>query len=262
MVTARSPSLLSHPHWLVSLVSTDEHDNQGDYWLGAPPAENDDWRELRVPQPPATAEDPVLGRLAELQAAVASGEPAPPCTEPRLQTTSGVLPWEGEAGGDARLRTLVPLLTQSSKSLSGAQATLQSNWANISTHLPGRTGRECRDRWQQLLGCSAAVDETEAPWEADGATCEILGCRRQLLHCFGVKDVGSAVGSAENGHVICLPCLERWHSSQNELLEKQSMPPLSRLACPICKTELRSAIGEVRGDGSFHLGLRKLEASW
>ena len=78
----------------------------------------------------------VIDRLAELQHAAASGQPAPPFPEPRH--SGDVLAWEGPMGGDARLRVLVPLLLAS------------GSWPLISTHLPGRTGRECQKRWQAL----------------------------------------------------------------------------------------------------------------
>ena len=47
------------------------------------------------------------------------------------------MPWHGSDGGDARLKVLVPLLLRSNV----------SNWVLIASHLPGRTARECRDRW-------------------------------------------------------------------------------------------------------------------
>ena len=51
------------------------------------------------------------------------------------------LPWEGAGGGDERLRHLVPLMSRAAGSA----------WALVSTHLPGRSGRECRERWSNLI---------------------------------------------------------------------------------------------------------------
>ena len=51
--------------------------------------------------------------------------------------------WEGACGGDARMRCLVPqLATEMAKG--------GPSWGIVATHLPGRSGRECRDRWLEL----------------------------------------------------------------------------------------------------------------
>ena len=106
------------------------------YWRDGPPRETD-WRRARLPAPPPLPDEPVVGRLAELQAAAAAGKPAPPCAEP---APFEPVPWEGAAGGDARLRAVVPML----------QTGVHLSWAAVSTHVPGRSGRECRDRWLQI----------------------------------------------------------------------------------------------------------------
>ena len=107
----------------------------GTYWgvQGAP--RETAWRGSLVHPPPCVADaEPVCQRLQQLQAAAASGQPAPwiPEVEPRAEAVA----WEGPSGGDARLRNAVPLL--------------RSNWSLVATHVPGRTGVECRDRWRLL----------------------------------------------------------------------------------------------------------------
>ncbi|EOD05829.1 hypothetical protein EMIHUDRAFT_219955 [Emiliania huxleyi CCMP1516] len=58
--------------------------------------------------------------------------------------TAAPLPWGGERGGDARLRLLVPSLA---KKLAGLRARVAScQWGIVASHLPGRTGAECRER--------------------------------------------------------------------------------------------------------------------
>ena len=57
----------------------------------------------------------------------------------------GIIPWAGADGADARLRKLVPLLLRNNP----------SNWALIATHLPGRSGRECQDRWVEITRIEA-----------------------------------------------------------------------------------------------------------
>ena len=47
--------------------------------------------------------------------------------------------WGGALGGDARMRQIVPALFKGGP-----------NWALVATHIPGRTGRECRERWLEI----------------------------------------------------------------------------------------------------------------
>ena len=111
------------------------------YWVaGSAPAETA-WRRLRLRCPPPVPDaEPIMDRLTELQTAAALRQEAPPCAQPRLPKPP--IAWEGPGGGDERLRAVVALFaTGSERDLS------PSAWALVSTHLPGRTGRECRMRW-------------------------------------------------------------------------------------------------------------------
>ena len=141
---------------------------------------------------------------------------------------------------------------------------MHNNWAAVATHVPGRSGRECRERWQALTRQATAL-ALEASSSDDGETprerCVVLGCKRQLLRCRGAREVGMAVGKAEESHVLCAPCLERWFVAQNELRAQHKplpLPALTRRSCPVCRNELRS----LRGDDGSHLGLQKLEGTW
>ena len=75
--------------------------------------------------------------------------------------TAAPLPWGGERGGDARLRLLVPSLA---KKLAGLRARVAScQWGIVASHLPGRTGAECRERWAELHAeAEAEMEEMEA----------------------------------------------------------------------------------------------------
>ena len=75
--------------------------------------------------------------------------------------TAAPLPWGGERGGDARLRLLVPSLA---KKLAGLRARVAScQWGIVASHLPGRTGAECRERWAELHAeAEAEMEEGEA----------------------------------------------------------------------------------------------------
>ena len=66
---------------------------------------------------------------------------------------SAVLPWEGAAGGDARLRVLVPMLRAERN---------PSHWSLVATHLPGRSARACRDRYGGGEGLERAPPRPQA----------------------------------------------------------------------------------------------------
>ena len=63
-----------------------------------------------------------------------------------------VLPWEGARGGDSVLRAVTKML-QGSDWLQESMRRLDGKarvWSLISSHLPGRTPRECKERWRLL----------------------------------------------------------------------------------------------------------------
>lgn len=119
-----------------------------------PPCSADDaicdaWRHARVPPPPAAsclgADEPSAFVLSELRAAAGRGEHTHLPVLQALAQRGSPIPWEGPNGGDVRLRALMTLLPQ-------------ADWPLISTHLPGRSGRECRDRWLVLWRPGSALD--------------------------------------------------------------------------------------------------------
>ena len=160
------------------------------------------------------------------------------------------------------------MLTQKSYDHIGSLRSASIPWAMLSTHVPGRSGKQCRQRWQHLqLEDWATVVESDT--DEDGAQieggerCVVLGCKKQLLLCHGAKSAGQVVGCAENSHTICASCLERWFTSQNQLRQLAGLQPLNRRACPVCQSKLQTAHSEVRGDADkYMLGLEKLVWSW
>ena len=151
------------------------------YWkeLGMSPAETS-WRSTRVrPPPPAADPEPVFDRLVELRTAAALGQSPPPCVEPRGVDLSLAVPWEGTSGGDARLKAVVPLLAAPSGHTRAPSSSLATDrlseagssadplaslrqlhvsdalWSLVATHLPGRTGLACKQRWQHIFGYTA-----------------------------------------------------------------------------------------------------------
>ena len=117
-----------------------------------------------------------------------------------------------------------------------------------------------RARAAAVAAATAAAANAEAP---SGDTCCIHGCKMQLLRCHGRKDSGEAVGRAESGHVLCMPCLDRWFSSQVSLREERGLAPLSRRTCPVCMCPLRTTETHMRMNADqYALGLFKLPATW
>jgi len=122
-----------------------------------PRCRDDCWRLLRVPTPPPSGHEPVFDGLASM-GSLANSPGAVEATSPdgyeeeqergfnddaQQYVTSGLLPplpWEGVGCGNERLMALVPKLGRL-----GAH-----KFAIASTHIPGRSALECRDRWLQL----------------------------------------------------------------------------------------------------------------
>ena len=190
------------------------------------------------------------------------------------------------------LQALVPLFSSN-----GREANERA-WPLVATHLPGRSGRECRERWLLLhcaeehaswLGSPATVSVShleaaqammeanraaaakaaaqDASWSAlesaEAERCCILGCTAQLLKCSGAKDAGDTLGHAESAHYICAPCLGRWFAIQALLREESGLPKQTRRFCPVCQSEVRAASREMRCDSDkYAMGLLKVAATW
>mmetsp|Transcript_21458 Transcript_21458/g.68538 ORF Transcript_21458/g.68538 Transcript_21458/m.68538 type:complete len:162 (-) Transcript_21458:158-643(-) len=124
------------------------------------------WRKLRLRPPPPGGEEPTFGRptaklrrLCDGASSTVSGEAEDEDgfesdSEQYVRAVLSPLPWEGPAGGDARLRRLVPPLQRVGPSLSDHAFGL------VATHLPGRTGAECASRWALLRGAPAAKSKS------------------------------------------------------------------------------------------------------
>ena len=126
-------------------IDYEDGDVECKYWNGNVPPETE-WRRARVSPPPPSLAEPVCNGLQELQAAAARREVVPvPMPSPQLDAT----PWEGAAGGDARLRAILPLLASNVH-----VSDVPRIWPLVSTHVPGRSGLECKQRWA-LLGRDA-----------------------------------------------------------------------------------------------------------
>lgn len=262
-----------------------EDGGEASYWgaLGHAPSERE-WRKVRVRPPPPENEEPVIGRLPALQAASAQRSEAPPCHVPAPYSPCD---WDGASGGDARLHAIVPLLSTNGRDANN------SAWSLVSTHVPGRSGRECRDRWQVIrdldehsgwlskhaagavshaeaaaamatanhaaaaAAAAAACESSEDEDDCDGSLCRerccISGCKRQLLRCFGQKRGGSSLGCAEDSHHICAPCLYRWFASETSLRVDKGLNPHMRRTCPVCRSELRSAGSAIRSDADKYV---------
>ena len=124
----------------------------GQYWGSgtheSQPLETESWRKDRRTPPPPPADAafecfPVIGRLAELRKAVhAENDVEAALTLPMpesLRAHPPPLAWGGRNGGDERLRQLIAMMHER-----------EHTWGLLATHVPGRTGRECRERWIDL----------------------------------------------------------------------------------------------------------------
>ena len=114
------------------------------YWQGEPPSDSGGWRQVRLRVPPPAAMQPVINRLVELQTASVLRCDPPPCSVP--YPLAEPAPWEGVNGWDGRLQAVVAFL--SPHYLHGVGSSVL--WSMVSTHLPGRSGAECRERWMHL----------------------------------------------------------------------------------------------------------------
>ena len=109
-----------------------------------------------------------------------------------------------------------------------------------------------------------AASEEMSTGEGMSLRCCILGCKEKLIQCRGLKHVGCAVGRAESGHVLCVPCLGRWFSSQAALRDESGLSKQTRRTCPVCQAELRTTGSEMRGVGAdqYAMGLQKVAGTW
>ena len=208
----------------------------GSYWdvLGHTPSEGRAWRKVRHHPPPPANEVPVIDRLEALQAAVAArrGGEAPPCHVPAPRAPT---PWEGASGGDARLHAIVPLLSANSRDAN------QSAWPIVSTHVPGRSGRECKERWAIIQD----IDENSG-WLQASAT-------RAVSHAEAAASMAAAHRAAA---AEAAAAATREASSDEECEASQrgvSRPPPLRERCCIsgCKRQLLTCFGQKRGGSAL-----------
>ena len=118
-------------------------------------------------------------------------------------------------------------------------------------------------RSNHVGGDGADDDDDDDDGDYDGPRCLIYGCRKQLLVCHGLKDHGAAIGCAEEGHVLCKPCLTRWFCANQELRAESGLNWSTRRCCPVCRCELRGSGVEVRDQCEhFWMGLSKVGSTW
>ena len=111
------------------------------YWqaMGKVPVE-DEWRSNRLSMlPPPSGAEPLM--TWGLPASSPSVGIASPDGVGRLP-----MPWGGPDGADRRLVRLAPRLLNGNP----------SNWSLIATHVPGRSGAECKRRWGELEAAALA----------------------------------------------------------------------------------------------------------
>ena len=166
----RTPHTLAGALWIMALepipagseirVDYEAEGRTGQYWtaLGITPIEGE-WRKVRFPTLPPAGRDledeaRAAGQLAAAAAATGCWAPLP-------------LKWEGEDGGDARLRALVPQLASHCATKSGHLR--EDLFGVVATHIPGRCGLSCYRRWCQLL----RDEGPEALMQAEAEACGV-----------------------------------------------------------------------------------------
>lgn len=130
-----------------------ESGGEDSYWKGMLPSNHDEWRDFRQqiePLPegiaPPSAERAAVNVLQDVLDSNRRNKPLPPSVFSRLAaiypTPLPPLPWnENDAElGDARLRRLAPIFVTNRR----------ASWGLLASHIPGRTGLECRERWKEL----------------------------------------------------------------------------------------------------------------
>ena len=132
------------------------------------------------------------------------------------------------------------------------------------SHAEAATAMAERNRAAAAKAAMEAASEEMSTGEGMALRCCILGCKEKLIQCRGLKHVGCAVGRAESGHVLCVPCLGRWFSSQAALRDESGLSKQTRRTCPVCQAELRTTGSEMRGVGAdqYAMGLQKVAGTW
>ena len=218
VATKRSPHALAGALWIEATepipagaeirVNYEAEGREGQYWhaLGITPREGN-WKEIRLPPLP-----PAGFSLLH--------EPCPDSAAPPL-------PWVGERGGDARLRVLVPLLARECTTSAGYIR--PEFFGVVATHLPGRSGLDCYQRWCHLTRAEPGLQNKLMP--------DLLP---ETGSCFcGTKRHQPSSGLDFNGvWVVCSGCSRRVHGDCAGL-DADSLAKMGPIAhkmyrCPDC----------------------------
>jgi len=145
------------------------------FWGEETPQETPSWRDARVAPPPLPAGLPPSTHLALVGALehvlAAERDPKKPLSAELRQKLDAIyplplppLPWQeldprtGQLAdrGDTRLRRLAPELMISNR---------RCFWGVLATHIPGRSGYECYQRWQLLRESSDRPPDELSRWK-------------------------------------------------------------------------------------------------
>jgi len=117
------------------------------------------------------------------------------------------LPWAGRSGGDERLGWLAATgVIESGAMVETANS--RRRWAMVSTHLPGRSGAECHDRWERLEarepGAAAAAWRRTggAAWQAPKPKPK---CEKRPLYSRDKGQPGGSTGGADGANGRAAP---------------------------------------------------------
>ena len=180
----------------------------------------------------------------------------------------------GGSSSQARRPAARPIQRQPSASSASPRGSAAARAAAESGDVAGANAPGSAEKWLAMMRereekMAAAKQRSSPTLGADeaallegegGAQCMVCCESVELLLCRGYREASDSDGKASIGHILCRPCLERWHLAKNELLEANGQLPKSRRECPVCKSELRGS--SMRADKDQCMGLRKLQGTW
>ena len=205
---------------------------RGTYWLDGPPPETGFWRTHRVQPPPPTAEEPVCQPALQPLQQPAEREEVAICNNERL-------PWEGTGGGDERLKKLVSLFVNA-----GREDRPHRTWGLVATHLPGRTGRECFDRWTcvHLPAPFAAIPTAAIPAAAIPAATLAATVTAASATASGAGGFAAALGAAAQSAVAAQAAEEeQWRLHQQRLAAQQRAKMQAQAALVMAHAQQQAA---------------------
>lgn len=128
--------------------------------------------------------------------------------------------------------------------------------------LQGEATMSAKMQGKQKVPPQVEAAEEAAAEESEKLICSVcMDATERLVLCRGYREANMDDGIAELGHALCVVCVERWRSAQNELRAMKGLLPKSRRECPVCRSGMRQS-SAMRNDGTHVFGLCKIASTW